>query len=1002
MTSQGKRLSLFSLPEVQELYSVPQFNQHERDYFFTLTDEEYAAVNRLNSYRNRIHLVLMLGYFKVKPVCLVYGWKDIADDYRYVAERYFPSASKQNKNIDRQTRGRLYHTVFSIVGYQRYDQPVELELLTYLNKRATLYVDETQLFKDMVALLESKQVAIPRYSTLQKVISSVVNTEEARLAALIGRHLSNKDAFFQLIDRNEKNYRLKDLKKLTKAYKPGEIKKELGRHRMLSELSVDALGLMEKLKLSDGNIRYFATRCQQYDISRLRELKREKALIYLTCFVTTRLRISNDSLTQSFLVAYKDFNDQAVAYRDEQVKQQALALLGQIEKVPQVLNLFVDNTIEDSDEFGTVRRRAFNLIARDQLPLVSQLLAKVKPDKAVFQWDYIDTHFAQVTRNIRPLLLALDFGCRSNTVLERHIASVKATLKLHPPSPPIDGRLVKRGDKKYLTMDSSGDENDKRRIANRHEMYLYKLLNTALHNGDLYVKNSLEFRSFDDYLVNDAIWRQRNKYLHEAGLGWMMQSSGDYLATLKDTLSEKIASVGQRIAAGKNTYIKRKPNSDTLLWSRAVTPKDHTLTERFFAHFDRKTIVNVVRKVNEETGFLEHFKPTSNRHKKSAASVENLLACVIANGTFQGTHRFSAVSDQQYKVLKRIEDDCFHDAALCRANDAITGAAVRLPIFDEFKMSDGETHGSADGQRYESKHGNPLVDYAAKYYASKKGAIVYTLVASHFATQGKVISARSHESHHVFDVVYNNTSDLKAHIISTDTHGTNQFNHALLNTFGYRFTPRYAGFKKRFLAEFNVSFDKDEVLSLAKSINWKLIQSEWENIVKIMLSLGRRTVQQSTLVKKLCGYQQHNATMLALAEYNRVFKCLHLLDYANDKQLRQVIQESLNRGESVQGLKRALASLGGNQFRGRNPEEMAMWNSCANLLTNCIVYYNALIMSSYKSYCLDAGNEDQIKHLRLISPASWENIILNGYYDMSDNDEHWNIESEMKGLKLAA
>ena len=488
----------------------------------------------------------------------------------------------------------------------------------------------------------------------------------------------------------------------------------------------------------------------------------------------------------------------------------------------------------------------------------------------------------------------------------------------------------------------------------------------------------------------------------------MTQSRGDHLATLKKTLSEKIASVGQRIAVGQNAYIKRKRkrkrkrNSDNLLWSRAATPKDPALTERFFAHFDRKTIVNVVRKADAETGFLQHFNLTSNRHKKSAASVENLLTCVIANGTFQGTHKFSAVSDQQYKVLKRIEDDCFHEAALCRANDAITGAAVRLPIFDEFKLSDGETHGSADGQRFESKHGNPLVDYAAKYYTSKKGAIVYTLVASHFATQGKVISARSHESYNMFDVVYKNTSDLKANIISTDTHGTNQFNHALLNAFGYQCTPRYAGFKKRFLTEFNVSFDEGKVLSLAKPINWKLIQSEWENIFKIMLSLGRRTVQQSTLVKKLCGYKQHNATMLALAEYNRVFKCLHLLDYANDKQLRQVIQKSLNRGEQLQGLKRALAALGGNQFRGRNPEEMAMWNSCANLLANCIVYYNALIMSSFKSYCLDTGDEDQIKHLRSISPASWENIILNGYYDMSDNDAHWNIESDMKSLNLAA
>ena len=217
MTSQGKRLSLFSLPEVQELYSVPRFSPYERECFFTLTDEEYAAANRLNSYRNRIHLVLMLGYFKVKPVCLVYGWKDIAEDYRYVAERYFPLASKQNKNIDRQTRGRLYHTVFNIVGYQRYDKPVELDLLTHLHKRVMLYVDETQLFKDVVTWLKSKQVAIPRYSTLQKVISRAINAEEARLARLVDKHLSNKDTFLELIDHNEKNYRLKDLKKLTKS-----------------------------------------------------------------------------------------------------------------------------------------------------------------------------------------------------------------------------------------------------------------------------------------------------------------------------------------------------------------------------------------------------------------------------------------------------------------------------------------------------------------------------------------------------------------------------------------------------------------------------------------------------------------------------------------------------------------------------------------------------------------------------------------------------------------
>ncbi len=139
-----------------------------------------------------------------------------------------------------------------------------------------------------------------------------------------------------------------------------------------------------------------------------------------------------------------------------------------------------------------------------------------------------------------------------------------------------------------------------------------------------------------------------------------------------------------------------------------------------------------------------------------------------------------------------------------------------------------------------------------------------------------------------------------------------------------------------------------------------------------------------------------------MAEFNRVFKCLHLLDYTDDKQLRQVIQESLNRGESLHALKRALAALGGNQFRGRSPKEMQVWNACANLLANAIVYYNALIMSSFKLYCLDKGLHDEIKHLKLISPASWENIILNGFYDLAENDEAWEIESEMHDLRLAA
>ena len=43
----------------------------------------------------------------------------------------------------------------------------------------------------------------------------------------------------------------------------------------------------------------------------------------------------------------------------------------------------------------------------------------------------------------------------------------------------------------------------------------------------------------------------------------------------------------------------------------------------------------------------------------------------------------------------------------------------------------------------------------------------------------------------MFDLLYNNTTDIQPSIHSTDTHGTNEVNFAILAFFGYQFAPRY-------------------------------------------------------------------------------------------------------------------------------------------------------------------------------------------------------------------
>ncbi|WP_432418900.1 Tn3 family transposase [Bacillus thuringiensis] len=42
-----------------------------------------------------------------------------------------------------------------------------------------------------------------------------------------------------------------------------------------------------------------------------------------------------------------------------------------------------------------------------------------------------------------------------------------------------------------------------------------------------------------------------------------------------------------------------------------------------------------------------------------------------------------------------------------------------------------------------------------------KGITSYTMVANHIPIQARIIGANEHESHYVFDILYNNTTNIK-------------------------------------------------------------------------------------------------------------------------------------------------------------------------------------------------------------------------------------------------
>ena len=365
--------------------------------------------------------------------------------------------------------------------------------------------------------------------------------------------------------------------------------------------------------------------------------------------------------------------------------------------------------------------------------------------------------------------------------------------------------------------------------------------------------------------------------------------------------------------------------------------------------------------------------------------INDLLAAIIGNGTNYGLYGMSAISDRSYEQLKNIQNNYLRPETLRLANDVINNATAQLSIFKYYNIQSDLVHASADGQKFESRLETFKTRYSSKYFGTNKGVSSLTLVANHAPINATIIGSNEHESHYIFDLLYNNTSEVKPNVLSTDTHGVNHVNFALLDLFGYKFAPRYANFGKVIddLFTINVSNNKPTCIKLKKAINTKLITEQWDTIQRIAISLQQKTITQATLVRKLSGYSKNHQLLKALSEYNRLLKAMYLLEYIDDESLRGYVQRALNRGEAYHQLRRAIASINGNRFRGSSDYEISLWNECARLLTSAIIYFNSLILTRLLLYFESTGDKEKLKLTQQVSPVAWLNINLNGTYSFN-------------------
>ena len=1005
------RLKILEDQEIEELYARPQFNHEERVHFFSLSSEERALADGHYNLVNRVLFILQAGYFKARTLFFSFDFDDVQADVRHVLEHHyagFDDAELAAPSL-KQTRHAQQRKILDLYGYRACDAKERAALMNKAGQVVRISAKPVFLFRTLLQHLESPPHSGARLQLFagRSEPNACRGTGPTDRRARRSIEQSTVRALDALYVEHDGMYAITPLKHDPKDFSLRETKREIARIQSLAALYGTAKALLPELGISNDSIAYYAALVDYYTVQKLQQLPAGMARLYLLCFLGQRYRQINDNLVNGLIYHVRKVNAAAKECMEQQVLSFQQEGNESVERIGQILSMFLDDSIADSVPFGEVKRRAFGILERAKFTRAAEYIGAHGFDTTAIEWEFVASFALSFKQHLRPLLLQLPFAAHSEddnlmeavAFLRQCFDNGKSLSRYSFDQMPK--AFIPQGMKPYLYQ-KDGDGN---RIihADKYEFLVYRLLRNRLEAGDIYVSDSLRFRSFDEDLIPKDTWqRDRQRILEEIDTPLLSQPMAEVLNGMEKELEAQYEEVNRRIFSGDNPHVKlSRTKGGEITWSLHYAGDEETVNNPFFDGLPQIHIAQLLQFVDSCCQCLDAFTHILQRYVKTPLDRHAVVACLIAYGTNVGLGKMGAISDMSYQTLFTAANSFLRPETVREGNDRVSNATAKLPVFPHYKIDD-VIHSSSDGQKFETQIHTIRSRHSPKYFGLKKGITNYTGVANHVPFNARIIGANESESHYVYDILANNSTEIRPAAHSTDTRGTNEVNFAILGAFGYQFAPRYRDIRDKMgtLSGFKhpSKYDAQYLLKPANKANTKLILAEEDNIKHVFASLATKVTSQSVIIGKLSSYARRNRTKKALWELDNLHRSRYLLSYVDSLRLRRNVQRALNRGESYHKLVRAVAYANAGKLRVRTDLEQQLWSECSRLLANCVIYYNACVLSQFLEYAEREKNIELADRIKQISPVSWKHVNFYGKYIFRDDGEVVDLDQMVSRL----
>lgn len=947
----------------------PNISEWEMVKYYTFAENDIEIINRHRRDYNRLGFAVQLCCLR-KPGWSLVNISDIPDAVlNYIAEQLQVNP-KEFEQYSKRENTRLEHLqeLREEYGYRNFTNENSKFISEYILPYAMESDNIGRLIRIAIEEMKKQMIILPGITTIEKIVNEVLQRAEDTVINLINESLSNiqKQRLNEIIESPNESIKTA----------LGYLREDSGQSSPKTFMDVIAkLKIIRKLDLNlnievihPNRLRQLSRLGSKYEPHSFRRFEESKRYAMLALYLY--------DLSQSLIDIAVEIHDKQINIflskgRKEQEEIQKQNGKSLNEKVIQFVDIgaaLIKAKNEGLDPFTTLEKvMPWNKMVES----VEEAKKLARP----INYDYLDllaSRYNQLRKYTPALVKHLEFSS-NNTALEPLIDAIKIIKDINetgkrkvPDNAPV-GFISNRWNKYVFESDGT---------INRHYYEIAALteLKNRIRSGDVAVKGSRNYKNFDEYMIPKNDWDNKKSISSKLAVS---MSFDEYLRERTESLHNRLQWVSKNadklegISIGNDKIHVEKLEKDTPVESIL-------LSEKLYKMLPRIKLPDLLIEVARWTNFDKYFIHASTGSVSKNDEIAVLMATLMAMGINVGLMKMAdSTPGITYRQMANVAQWRMYDDAMKRVQATLVNYQHKQ--FLSSYWGDGSTS-SSDGMRVQVGVSSLNAEHNP-HYGSEKGTTMYRFVSDQFSSfYTKVINTNARDAVHVIDGLLYHETDLCIDEHYTDTAGYTDQVFGLSHLLGFRFAPRIRDISELKLYSFEKSSDYTKIEIIIKGkINTKIIQENYEDILRLAHSIREGKVSGSLIMSKIGSYARQNSLATALREMGRIEKTIFILDYISNESLRRRIQRGLNKGEAVNALARAIFFGKRGELRERELQDQLQRASALNILINAISIWNTVYLQKAINHLKStvSFNEDLLKH---IAPLGWEHINFLGEY----------------------